>query len=140
MYFTKTGFSINILYPHQPFHSSNTFFSQSSRLLLLIHYIVLISYQSWNQPAVMNIFGSRLLCRRRNNQWRTSFINQNRVNFINDGIVQISLHSLVNILHHIIAEIVKTKFIICTIGNITSISFFALLWLHSMNYDTNCHT
>ena len=59
-------------------------------------------------------------------------INKNRIHLIHDGIVQIPLHELLIVDHHIVTEIIKSQFIIGSIGDITVICFPPLIVVHTV--------
>ena len=75
-----------------------------------------------------------------NNQRSTSLINQYRVHLIDDGVIQLSLYQLLFINDHVVTQIVKTKFVVRNIRNITGILFSSLIVFHRIENDTNLQT
>src|SRR5262245_36079214 len=73
--------------------------------------------------------------RTRNNKRRTRIIYQYTVHFIHHSIVVFALHHLLRLVHHIIAQVVKTKFIVGAISNIRLIGLlpFKRIWLVFIN-------
>ena len=75
--------------------------------------------------------------RTRDNQRRTSIVDQNRVGLIDDCIVQIlALYQIGRRRCHIIAQIVETKLIVSTEGNIGQIGALTLVGIGLMHIDT----
>src|SRR5664279_3485155 len=72
-----------------------------------------------------------------NNQWRARFINQDGVNFINQRISQAALDALLGRIDHVVAQIVKPKFIIGAVGNISRIGLLLFSMLHLRKVDAN---
>ena len=61
-----------------------------------------------------------------NDQRSTSFIYQDVVHFVDDGEVQAAfLHHLLRRIHHIVPQIIETKFIVGAIGNIAVVCFLS---------------
>ena len=61
------------------------------------------------------------------NQWGTCIINQHRVHLIHDGIVMSALHQVHWACRHIITQVVKTKLVVSTKGNIACIRTATLI-------------
>ena len=57
------------------------------------------------------------------NQRRARLINQDVIHLIDDGIIQLTLHALFQVNHHVIPKIIKTKLIVCAVGDICLIGF-----------------
>ena len=72
-----------------------------------------------------------------NNQRCSCFINQDRVNFIDDCVMQISKHQLLLIDHHVITQIIETKFVVGNIGNVAVVCGSSLFRLHVVQNHTN---
>ena len=68
----------------------------------------------------------------RDNQRRTSFVDEDVINLINDGEIMSALDAVLENHRHIIAEIVKTKFIICAVGDVCCVGFFSVYELKLM--------
>ena len=60
-----------------------------------------------------------------NNQWRPRFVNQNGVHFVDYGKVQFALNFVVLVGNHIVAQVVETEFVVCTVSNVSTISSLA---------------
>ena len=72
----------------------------------------------------------------RNNKRRSRFINQNRIYFIDNNIIMPTLNLLIKFSNHIISQIVKSKFIVSSISNITVICIFSLFWRNISNNNS----
>ena len=69
-----------------------------------------------------------------NNQRRTRFVNQNGVHFVDYCKVQFALNFVVLVGHHIVAQVVKTELVVCTVSNVGTISSLAFERLQ-IGYD-----
>ena len=63
--------------------------------------------------------------RARDDQWRSCIVNQNRVNLVHDGIMMLALYEILGIYGHIIPQVIKAEFIVCSKGNVGAVSFFS---------------
>ena len=69
-----------------------------------------------------------------NDQRCTCFIDQDRVDLIDDTVVKISLNKLFFIDNHVVTKIIKSKFVVCYVCDITSVCCTALFRLHVVKY------
>src|SRR5258708_25597140 len=60
-----------------------------------------------------------------NDQWSTGIIDQYAIHLIHHRIVVLALYHLFRGMHHVVAQIVKTKFVIGAICDISQISLAA---------------
>ena len=51
-------------------------------------------------------------------EWRARLVNQNRVDLVNDGEVEAALYAIFTFVDHVVAQIVKTKFIVGAVGDV----------------------
>ena len=72
-----------------------------------------------------------------NNQGGARLVNQNRIDFIHNRIGQAALYPVGGVIHHVVAQIVKTEFIICTVGNISCVRSLFLLMRHLRQIDAD---
>ncbi len=56
-----------------------------------------------------------------NNEWGSSFVDKNRIHFIDNGKGETALGFVFQTQGHIVAQVVKTKFIVGAIGDIGGI-------------------
>ena len=63
----------------------------------------------------------------RYNQGSSCIINQYTVNFIHHGKMMFTLYHFIGRMHHIIPQVIKPKFIIGTINDITVVCFAAII-------------
>ena len=70
-----------------------------------------------------------------NDQRRSRFIDQDGVHLIDDGVIQApsaSCRSLIK--HHVVPQIVKTEFVICTVSNIRVIGGLSLFFTDTVDH------
>jgi len=87
--------------------------------------------------------------RTRDNQRCTSIVNEYGIHLIDNGVVMRTLYKFIRRMCHIVTEVVKTKFVIGTIGDISSISHAATrrvrliviytFHLETMELEKRCH-
>ena len=65
-----------------------------------------------------------------NDERCTRLIDQYRVDLVDDGKMQSALHQLLLIDYHVVTQIIKTKLIVCHVGNVTVIGIPALIVRH----------
>ena len=63
-----------------------------------------------------------------NDQWCTSFVDQDRVNLIDQGIVKWTLNHVLCTYNHVVTKVVKTNLWVSWVSNITEVGFFFLHW------------
>ena len=83
------------------------------------------------------IFVRRIFGRARNDQRRPGFVDQDRVNLVNDGIIEPALNIVIQIKLHIVAKVIESEFIICSVGNVGRIVYPALLIFNTMDDDSH---
>ena len=69
-----------------------------------------------------------------NDQRCTCLIDQDRVDLIDDTVVKISLNKLFFIDDHIVTKIIKSKFVVCYVCDVTSVCRTTLFRLHVVKY------
>ena len=64
----------------------------------------------------------------RNNQRRARFVNQDAVHFVHHGEVELALDFVVDVVHHVVAQVVKAKFVVGAVGDVAAVRrlFFVL--------------
>ena len=60
----------------------------------------------------------------RNHQRRPGFVDQDRIHLVHDGKAKAALNPLLYIQRHVVAQIVKTKFVVGTVGDVAGVGGF----------------
>ena len=128
---------IEVFYMQQLFHLCHTGFGRCYRLLLLIDGVVFLFFQLRDEFSDGVVCISRFLPRARNDQRRAGFIDQDGVYFIDQAIVQRTLYHLIEGSDHVITQVIKTEFIICSVGDIRIVRDFSLVEIQVMNDETD---
>ena len=81
---------------------------------------------------------SVVFCLPADDQRCARFIDQDGVHFIDDGVAKAALHTVRHLVHHVVAQIIKAEFVICTIRNVGTVcGLFFLPWhlrqIHAYN-------
>ena len=75
-----------------------------------------------------------------NNQRRARLVNQNRVDLIDNRVVQRSLNAFGVVVYQIVTQIVKTKFVVRTVGDVSLIRSDFVLALHARQAHADAQT
>ena len=51
-------------------------------------------------------------------QWRAGLVNQDRVHLVHNGKVLATLHAVCGFVHHVVAQVVKSKFVVGAVGDV----------------------
>ena len=81
-----------------------------------------------------------VVCRARDNQRRTRFIDQDRVDLIHNGKGEVTLNFLLFGERHIVAQVIETELVVGTVNNVTLVLWFLVLWRHARNDRAYGHT
>ena len=73
--------------------------------------------------------------RPRYNQRRTGIVNQNRIHLIHHRVMMLALHQVIDRMGHIIPQIIETKFIVGSVGDIGPVSLPTGLRIGSMTVN-----
>ena len=110
-------------------------FSQIDRALFLIKLV--IASDKIGDNAVDGIIEFGFIIRGAgDDQRRARFIDEDGIHFIDNGEGMTALHHLREVIFHIVAQIIKTKFIVGAIGNVGRIGLAALFIIKAMHNDT----
>ena len=69
-----------------------------------------------------------------NDQRRSRFVDQNGVHLIDNGEIKLPLHHVFFVKHHVVPQIVKTVFVICTVSNIRVIGGFSFFFTDTVDH------
>ena len=138
------------LFLEQLFHENLTVFGQQGLTVLFVNRVVpltgvllgvffVLLDQQRDQLVDLGIHGRAVFSRARDNQRGSGFIDQHRVNLIHQRIVERTLNALLRRERHVVAQVVKTEFVVGTVGNIGSISVTLLRRIHTWHVAIHCH-
>src|SRR6266567_4093849 len=123
--------SVDVFNPQNLFNMIHAIVSQDNCLPLLINFII-IWFKLTNGSRKLLVGIPRSNARGANNKWRSSFVNQDRVRFVYDSVVKLSLTQLLYLTYHVVAEIVKTEFIVGAVCYIRCVSILSADWLQML--------
>ena len=112
---------VKIAHAEHLFHFRHARFRRRDRLLFLVDCKIFVLHQLRHIFRQDIVIVRRFLSRTGNDERRARFIDQNGVHFVNQAIMKRPLHHLIDRRHHIVAQIIKTEFIVrpvCDIGRI----------------------
>ena len=95
--------------------------------------------QALNDVSKLNMQIAVFANRTRDDQWRSGFIDQDGINFIDDGKVRRTLHFFFCGKSHVIAQIIKAVFIVCSVGDIRCVGLLLCHLIHAGDTDAGGH-
>ena len=102
-------------------------FGESGLAVLFINGVINILNQFGNDLVDPGVFIRGFFGWSGNNQRGARFINEDGVHFVNDGEVMAALHTIGQIVLHVVAQIVETKFVVRSVGDVRAVRRAALL-------------
>ena len=114
----------------------NTLFGRCYLFLFFINSVVLALFHVGNNTGQNLIQLSGFFTGAGDNQRGTRFVNQDTVDLIDNTVIQLTLNHLIFINYHVIAQIVKAEFVICTVSNVCSICSLTVGEVHIMHNQT----
>ena len=115
-------------------------------MIFLVDGVVDVSLQLSRNLVGFDITSRILVRGPRNNQWRSSFVNQDVVDFVDDGERQWTLRLLILLAKaivtarcraHVVAQVVEAEFVVGSVGDIAGVRFLTLLDRHVALNRTN---
>ena len=104
---------------------------QSNRAALFIDNVIFVGKLRANLSEL--IVALRIVASwRRNDERRTSFIDQDRVDLIDNREVEFALTEIFGIFDHVVTQIVEAEFVVGTIGNIAEVGLFTSTWFEML--------
>ena len=66
------------------------------------------------------------------------FVDQNRIDFVDDGVMHATLHTVFHFVDHVVTQIIKTKFVVSTVGDVSAVGglFFSTRHLWQVDADS----
>ena len=102
----------------------------------VIHAADALAYQSGNKLVGNGVQLAGLLTLTGDDQGGTSLIDEDGVHLVDDGEGVTALHQLLGVDGHVVAQIVETKFVVGTVGDIGIIGSLLLGTHYAMDYQT----
>ena len=70
-------------------------------------------------------------------QRRARFIDQDGIDLIDDGVMQFALHAIGRLVHHVVAQVVKTKLVVGAVGDVAGICRLLFFARHLRQIDAH---
>ncbi len=99
----------------------HTIISQNNCFALLINLVMLHIVQLARHFCKLRVGVASCDGRGRDNEWRSSLVNQDRVYFVNNRVMERALAQLLSLANHVVAQVVKPKLVIRAISDISLI-------------------
>ena len=122
-----TAFPQNAVFDQYVFDRLHSVFCQMDLLAFFVDRIVALTFFFGLAGEFRNNLIERCIklavtvSRPGNNQWRSSFIDQDGIDLINNREIQTSLDPLLGQVRHVVTQVVKAEFIVSAVGDITGI-------------------
>ena len=118
---------VEIFHSKEFFNFVDSFFGQSHASAFFVQ-IVIFWRKLRSDFRKLNVAFWIFSSWRRNDQRSSRFVNQNRVNFVDNRKIQFALAKQINFVHHVVAQIIETEFVVCSISDVRRVSFFSGYW------------
>ena len=112
-------------------------FALCFQIQLVIGLLDAVALETIDKALCALIHIGRLISLTGDNQRCARLINQDGVHLIDDGEEMSALYHAIFVNRHVITQIVKTKFVVCTIGNVRIVHRLALIRRNGMNNQSN---
>ena len=112
------------------FNLRNTGLKHSDSSLLLIDFVVLFTVEASNKASKLLVPVCCLVRWSTDDQWRSSLVDQNRVGFVDDCEVVAALHTFFERPRHVVAKVIKTKFVVSAVRDVAVVCLTTLCWSH----------
>ena len=80
-----------------------------------------------NDAVDFVILVGRLLAGAGDDQRRAGFVDQNGVHLVHDGVVVPTLHAILQVELHVVAQVIEAEFVVSAVGYVGGVGFAALL-------------
>jgi len=122
---------IQIINLQDIFSLCNTFFRHDYGPRFFIYSKIHVAFKARNYFIDFVIQTRRFLGRSGYNQRCSCLVNQYAVNLINNSKIQVSLSQRIHIKFHVIAQVIKTKLIVCSVSYICTVCLFSFRVVHA---------
>ncbi len=113
--------TIKIIYFKKTLSLFNAFFIEENNAIFFINAKIFFVFELLSYAIGELVVFKCAINRSRDDKRCACFINKDRIYLINNRKIVLSLHFLRKVIFHIVSQIIKAKFIICAINNITRI-------------------
>ena len=107
------------------------------QIQLVIGLLDAVALEAIDKALCALIHIGRLIALTGDNQRGTRLINQDGVHLIDDGKEMPALYHAVFVNRHVVTQIVKTKLVVCAVGNVCIVHRLALIRRNGMNNQSN---
>ena len=63
-------------------------------------------------------------------EWCAGLVDQDRIDLVDDGVVHATLYTVLYFIDHVVTQIVKSKFVVGTVGDVCTIGGLFVCTLH----------
>ncbi len=116
---------IDVFYSQNPLHRGNTIIVHGDGLELFVYLVVLFFFEPACDGGKLVVFVSTFFSWCRNNQRRACFIDKDRVNFVDNRKIELALHHAADVVHHVIAQVIKAVLVIGAVSNVGTVGILA---------------
>ena len=82
----------------------------------------LLALERRNHGVDSHVHGGMVFGLAADDQWRARLVDQNRIDLVHDGEVQSALYPVCDLVHHVVAQVVKTVFVVGAVGDVRPVS------------------
>ena len=133
-------FAIEVRNVHQVLDVEHALFGKLDVLVLFVDREVLVLDELLRNFVCLGVLFSSVFGRTTDDERRTGFVDQDGVDFVNNTEVEFALHELVRFHRHVVAEVVKTEFVVGTVSHVGVVAFAALFRIEAVHNETDRKT
>ena len=133
---------VQVVEPQLFFNFFDTGFGRNNNPLAFIYFVINVASQDAHDGRKLVIHGCCVGNTARDDQRCTGFVDQDAVYFVDNCEIVTTLHLVVERASHVVAQVIKTEFIIRAVGDVAGIvvTLFCRRLAQSRNNETNVQT
>ncbi|OPY65435.1 MAG: hypothetical protein A4E57_03202 [Syntrophorhabdaceae bacterium PtaU1.Bin034] len=128
---------IEVVHLEDLFDARDALFGEISAFCLLVYLEIIVLFQLVDDSVDPVIFVRRFLGRTRNDKRCPGFIDKDTVHLVHDGVVELPLHELVEIVLHIISQIIEAEFVVRAVRRVTTVRFLSFRVIEAMDHHAD---
>jgi len=116
---------VEVLQPQPRLDLGDAFFREADAAGLLLDEEVHVAPEPRHQPREQRVAVRGLLGWSRDDQWCPRLVDEDVVDLVDDGVVEPALHAVLEVPHHVVAQVVEAELVVGAVGDVSSVRFLA---------------
>ena len=110
-----------------------TFVSKRNLIVFLLHLVVSLFIESLYEGVGISVHNAGIYAASRNDKRSSGFIDEDGVDLVDDGVVEFSLCEILLVGNHVVAQIVETELVVCSVSDICHVLIVSGLSFYGMD-------